>query len=177
MGTRLVEPYASTKIAALGIEERRVNVLIDMDGSGRRLGHGFRMRTDIVVWSAPDIVRVPMTALFKSGADWTVFRLQNGRARLTMVHVDHMDGHAAEIVSGLSPGDLVIEHPSRNIADGVRVKRRSLRSGDMVEASGNGDDGNSDLFEDITVCDGSGRWIAEHRGTEPGAVGQSATHE
>jgi len=153
---RLIEPYAFTKISALGIEEQRVNVLIDMDGSGRRLGHGFRVRTDIVVWSAPDIVRVPMTALFKSGSDWTVYRLQHGRARLTTVHVDHMNGHAAEIVLGLSPGDLVIEHPSRNIADGVRVKRRSLRSGDVVEASGNRDDGSSDLSEDITVCDGSG---------------------
>jgi HlyD family secretion protein len=153
---RLIEPYAFTKISALGIEEQRVNVLIDMDGSGRRLGHGFRVRTDIVVWSAPDIVRVPMTALFKSGSDWTVYRLQHGRARLTMVHVDHMNGRAAEIVSGLSPGDLVIEHPSRNIADGVRVKRRSLRSGDVVEASGNRDDDGSDLSEDITACDGSG---------------------
>ena len=152
---RLIEPYAFTKISALGIEEQRVNVLIDMDGSGRRLGHGFRVRTDIVVWSAPDIVRVPMTALFKSGSDWTVYRLQHGRARLTMVHVDHMNGRAAEIVSGLSPGDLVIEHPSRNIADGVRVKRRSLRSGDVVEASGNRDDDGSDLSEDITACDGS----------------------
>ena len=152
---RLIEPYAFTKISALGIEEQRVNVLIDMDGSGRRLGHGFRVRTDIVVWSAPDIVRVPMTALFKSGSDWTVYRLQHGRARLTTVRVDHMNGHAAEIVSGLSPGDLVIEHPSRNIADGVRVKRRSLRSGDVVEASGNRDDDGSDLSEDITACDGS----------------------
>jgi HlyD family secretion protein len=153
---RLIEPYAFTKISALGIEEQRVNVLIDMDGSGRRLGHGFRVRTDIVVWSAPDIVRVPMTALFKSGSDWTVYRLQHGRARLTTVQLDHMNGHAAEIVLGLSPGDLVIEHPSRNIADGVRVKRRSLRSGDVVEAPGNRDDGSSDLSEDITACDGSG---------------------
>ena len=106
--------------------------------------------------SLSDIVRVPMTALFKSGADWSVYRLQRGRARLTKVDVDHINGHAAEIVSGLSPGDLVIEHPSRNIADGVRAKRRSFRSGDVVEASGNGGDGSSDMSEDITTCEGSG---------------------
>jgi HlyD family secretion protein len=174
---RLVEPYAFTKISALGIEEQRVNVLIDMDGSGRRLGHGFRVRTDIVVWSAPDIVRVPMTALFKSGADWTVYRLQRGRARLTTVHVDHMNGHAAEIVSGLRPGDLVIEHPSRNIADGVRVKRRSLRSGDVAGDSGNSDSRGSDLPEDITACEGSGRSMPERADTETGAVGHGTTHE
>ena len=174
---RLIEPYAFTKISALGIEEQRVNVLIDMDGSGRRLGHGFRVRTDIVVWSAPDIVRVPMTALFKSGSDWTVYRLQHGRARLTTVRVDHMNGHAAEIVSGLSSGDLVIEHPSRNIADGVRVKRRSLRSGDVVEASGNGDSRGLDRPEDITACEGSGRSMPERADTESGAVGHGTTHE
>ena len=174
---RLIEPYAFTKISALGIEEQRVNVLIDMDGSGRRLGHGFRVRTDIVVWSAPDIVRVPMTALFKSGADWSVYRVRRGRARLTKVHVEHMNGHAAEIVSGLAQGDLVIEHPSRNIADGVRVKRRSLRSGNVIEEPDSGDISGADVPDDITACEGSGRGMAERTGMETASDGQVATND
>ena len=174
---RLIEPYAFTKISALGIEEQRVNVLIDMDGSGRRLGHGFRVRTDIVVWSAPDIVRVPMTALFKSGADWSVYRVRRGRARLTKVHVEHMNGHAAEIVSGLAQGDLVIEHPSRNIADGVRVKRRSLRSGNVIEEPDSGDISGADVPDDITACEGSGRGMAERTGMETASDGEVVTND
>ena len=152
---RLIEPYAFTKISALGIEEQRVNVLIEIDGSGRRLGHGFRVRTDIIVWSATDIIRVPMTALFKSGPEWSVYRLQRGRARLTKIQVDHMNGHAAEIVSGLGQGDLVIEHPSRNIADGVKVKRRSFRVGDFVGEASTAQIATGNGSGDITSCAGS----------------------
>ncbi|MEH6409326.1 MAG: HlyD family efflux transporter periplasmic adaptor subunit [Hyphomonas sp.] len=168
---RIVEPYAFTKVSALGIEEQRVNVLIDLDGSGRRLGHGFRVRTDIVVWSAPDIARVPMTALFKSGSDWTVYRLERGRARLAKVQVDHMNGHSAEILTGLDKGDLVIEHPSRNIADGIRVKQRSLRKGSTLDEISGATVGIVSDSKDITACAGSGSNLQPSRASEavPGA--------
>ena len=163
---RIVEPYAFTKVSALGIEEQRVNVLIDLDGSGRRLGHGFRVRTDIVVWSAPDIARVPMTALFKSGSDWTVYRLERGRARLAKVQVDHMNGHSAEILTGLDQGDLVIEHPSRNIADGIRVKQRSLRKGSTLDEISGATVGIVSDSKDITACAGSGSNLRPSRASE-----------
>ncbi|WP_299950657.1 HlyD family efflux transporter periplasmic adaptor subunit [Hyphomonas sp. BRH_c22] len=163
---RIVEPYAFTKVSALGIEEQRVNVLIDLDGSGRRLGHGFRVRTDIVVWSAPDVARVPMTALFKSGSDWTVYRLERGRARLAKVQVDHMNGHSAEILTGLDQGDLVIEHPSRNIADGIRVKQRSFRKGGTLDEISGATVGIVSDSKDITACAGSGSNLRPSRASE-----------
>lgn len=142
---RVVEPYAFTKVSALGIEEQRANVAIDLNSDAPGLGHGYRVRTDIVVWQSDRVLRVPMTALFKSNNQWSVYKVGSGRARLTSIEVGHMNGRAAEVLSGLDAGDMVVEHPSSQITDGVRVRSRAtipsnfasdqVASSDSVEPS------------------------------------------
>jgi len=124
---RLIEPFAFTKVSALGIEEQRVNVIIDLETpeAAERLGHGYRVDVAIVTWQAEGILSVPMTALFKQGNDWTVFAVRDGRAVLQRVEIGHLDGRRAEVLDGLQAGDQVIEHPSDRISDAVRVKDRS----------------------------------------------------
>jgi len=129
---RVVEPYAFTKVSALGIEEQRANVAIDLDGPAMGLGHGYRIRADIVTWQDDQALRVPMTALFKADNRWSVYRLERGRARLTDVDIGHMNGRAAEVLAGLTAGDALIEHPSTRIQDGVRVRTRVLREATFV---------------------------------------------
>ena len=121
---RVVEPYAFTKVSALGIEEQRANVAIELDGAPAGLGHGYRVRTDIIVWQADNVLRIPMTALFKSNGQWSAYKVQAGRARLTPVHLGHANGRAGEVLGGLEAGDRVVEHPSSQITDGVRVRER-----------------------------------------------------
>ncbi|NNC36607.1 MAG: HlyD family efflux transporter periplasmic adaptor subunit [Acidimicrobiales bacterium] len=124
---RIIEPYAFTKISALGIEEQRVNVIIDLDNSdedAKRLGHGYRVDIAIVVWQGEDVLSLPMTTLFKQGTDWSAYKLQNGRAELNTLELGRMNGRRAQILSGLKEGDKVIEHPSNRIADGIRVVDR-----------------------------------------------------
>lgn len=125
---RRIEPFAFTKVSALGIEEQRVNVVIDLLGRqpGGRLGHGYRVDVAIEVWSAPDVLSAPMTALFKQDGQWAVYRVTNGRARLTPVGVGQMNFQHAQILAGLEEGDRVIEHPSNRVEEGVRVEGRTL---------------------------------------------------
>lgn len=126
---RLVEPYGFTKISALGVEEQRVNVIIDFvepHGAWQRLGHGYRATVRIVTSAAPDVLKVPISALFRTGRSWSVFVVdQRGRARLRRVEAGMMNDEETEIVRGLVAGDRVILHPSDKIADGVRVSQRS----------------------------------------------------
>ena len=52
---RRVEPSGFTKISALGVEEQRVNVIIDFDDPPEQrpaLGDGYRVEVRIVVWRA-----------------------------------------------------------------------------------------------------------------------------
>lgn len=123
---RLVEPYGFLKVSALGVEEQRVNVVIDLVEPPElwaRLGHGFRATVRITTWSAPDVVRVPVGALFRSGNVWQVFRVTaDGRAGAVGVEIGRIGEDWGEVRKGLAAGDRVILHPGDKVAPGVKVR-------------------------------------------------------
>ena len=125
---RLVEPLGFLKISALGVEEQRVNVVIDFvepRQAWARLGHGYRANVRIAVWSTREAVRVPVNALFRSGRQWSVFTIDaEGRARLRRVELGPMNDEAAVVRSGLRTGERVIVHPSDRVREGVKVRER-----------------------------------------------------
>jgi HlyD family secretion protein len=124
-----VEPYGFTKISALGVEEQRVNVIIDFAEpfeAIQRLGHGYRATVRIAVWSAPQVKKLPIGALFRTEGKWSVFTVdETSHARLRKVIIGHMNDQEAEVLGGLSVGDKVLLHPSDKVADGVKVAERS----------------------------------------------------
>ncbi len=122
---RRVDPAAFTKISALGIEEQRVNAVLDLNDTDPRLGHGFRVYAELAVWQSDAVLQVPIAALFRNGNDWNVFKVVDGRAVQTSISIDHMNNTAAEIVSGLNEGDVVILYPSDTLADGAMVEQRA----------------------------------------------------
>lgn len=125
---RRVEPFARTKVSALGIEEQRVNVLIDLTEPRerwRRLGHGYRVQPSIVVWETDNAVQVPQSALFRDGEHWAVFAVEEGVARLRRVTVGQRNDTDVQVVSGLTPGERIVLHPNDRIVDGTRLVERS----------------------------------------------------
>jgi len=127
---RRVEPFGFTKISALGIEEQRVNVIIDFEDPAEtwsELGHGFRLDTRIFVWEAEDVLKLPVSALFRDGESWAVFRDVEGEAVLTPIEIGRRNALEAEVVSGLEEGHLVVVHPSDRVVDGVALEARGLR--------------------------------------------------
>jgi HlyD family secretion protein len=124
---RRVEPYGFTKLSALGIEEQRVNVVVDFvdpPTQWQRLGHGYRVDTRIVVWQGADLLKVPLAALFRDGDDWAVFVLSEGRARLRPVKIGRSTNLEAQVLDGLVAGERVVLHPSDRIADDTRIVER-----------------------------------------------------
>lgn len=125
---RLVEPAGFTKISALGVEEQRVNVVLDFAEPLDRvqtIGDGFRVDGHIVVFRAEDAIKVPVGALFRRGEGWAAFVLEGGRAALRRVKVARRNGSEAMIDEGLKPGETVIVYPSDALADGARVEVRA----------------------------------------------------
>lgn len=125
---RRVEPFGFTKISALGIEEQRVNVIIDFADPPelwKRLGHGYRIVGRIVIWRGDNVLQAPISALFRVQNSWALFKVSEGRARVARVKVGRMNNWSAEILSGLNDGDLALRHPSDHIEDGVRVIART----------------------------------------------------
>jgi HlyD family secretion protein len=124
---RRVEPFGFTHVSALGIEEQRVNVVIDLTSPyelWEPLGHGYQVETRVVLWEADVVVAVPLTALFRDGERWAAFVVNGGRAELRHVDLGQTNGLTAEIRSGIEPGESVVVHPSDRVRDGVRVAAR-----------------------------------------------------
>jgi HlyD family secretion protein len=122
---RLVEPAAFTKVSALGVEEQRVNVILDFDGPLDQvwtIGDGFRVEAHIVTHRVEDAVKVPVGALFREGEGWAVFVVQGDAAARRAVNVPRRNGVEAMVEDGLKPGERVIVYPSDALRDGARIE-------------------------------------------------------
>ena len=124
---RLVEPSAFTKVSTLGVEEQRVNAIVDLldpPQDRAELGDGFRVEARIIVAEATEVLKTPTSALFRVGDSWAVFRVVDGTARQTLVQLGMQNGLEAEVIEGLSPEDRVVVHPGDDVTDGIAVRAR-----------------------------------------------------
>ena len=124
---RVVEPAGFTKVSALGVEEQRVRVLLDIVSPAeqwRSLGDGYRIEAAFVLWEGDNLLLAPASALFRQGQGWALFVEDAGRARLRPVQVGQRNGLDAQILAGLKAGERVVAHPNEKIADGVRIQGR-----------------------------------------------------
>lgn len=124
---RRVEPFGFTKISALGIEEQRVNVLLDIISphtDWQALGHGYQVDVRVVLWQQDKALRAPLTALFRVDEKWALFVEEDGRAVQRMVEVGHTSAKHAEVVSGLSEGEKIVVYPGRDVEEGTRIAGR-----------------------------------------------------
>jgi HlyD family secretion protein len=128
LGTvRLVEPSGFTKISTLGVEEQRVNAIVDLvdpPADRETLGDGFRVEARIVIAEANDVLIVPTSALFRVGQQSAVFRASDGTAHRQFVKIGRQNGLEAEVIEGLAEGDQVVIHPSDQVEDGVAIRQR-----------------------------------------------------
>ncbi|MEZ6104848.1 MAG: HlyD family efflux transporter periplasmic adaptor subunit [Pirellulaceae bacterium] len=122
-----VEPAAFVKVSALGVEEQRVNVIIDFREPPERysaLGDGYRIEGAIEVARAENVLTVPADALFREGEQWALFVVEDGVARKKIVEVGLSDGLITEILSGAVADQVIISHPSNQLSDGSSVEVR-----------------------------------------------------
>ncbi|WP_407351783.1 efflux RND transporter periplasmic adaptor subunit [Luteimonas sp. R10] len=124
---RRIEPAGFLKISALGVEEQRVNVIIDFEDpveAREALGDAYRVEVRIVVWRKPDALKLPVGSLFREGEDWAVFVAEDGRARLRTLVLGPRNDREAEVKEGLRKGEQVVLYPADDLRDGARIKPR-----------------------------------------------------
>jgi HlyD family secretion protein len=122
---RLVEPAAFTKVSALGVEEQRVNVIADLltpPEQRRNVGDNFRVEARIIIWEAPDALKVPVGALFRQQDKWATFVMVDGRAQLREVKAGRSSGTETQVLEGLKPGEHVVLYPGSRVHAGQKVK-------------------------------------------------------
>jgi HlyD family secretion protein len=124
---REIEPAGFTKVSALGVEEQRVNVIVDVDKIPPGVGDGFRVEASIIVWSSPKVIVVPRSALLQASGGttgWNAFVVRSGRAEARSIRIGHVGGAAAEVIAGIDEGDEVVLFPSDQVKAGTRVSVR-----------------------------------------------------
>ena len=124
---RTVEPSGFTKISALGVEEQRVNVIVDFVSpkqEWQRLGDGYRVEASFVIWEGDDVLQIPASSLFRLNEGWGLFSVENGRARQRPVKIGQRTGLIAQVLEGVEEGDWIVNHPSDEVTDGVRITER-----------------------------------------------------
>lgn len=124
---RNIEPTGFTKISSLGVEEQRVQAIVDITSDKSKwksLGDGYSMETSFILWEGSGVLQVPTSALFRQGDGYAVFVIEKKRALLRPVQTGHSNGLATEILSGLVENEDIITHPDQSIMDGIKVKVR-----------------------------------------------------
>jgi HlyD family secretion protein len=124
---RRIEPSAFMRPSALGVDEQRVNVVIAFTEPRERwgaLGDGYRVEARIVLWQADGVLKVPHGAVFRRGAGWAAYRIDEGRAELVPVTLGHWGEAEVEVTGGLREGSSVAVYPGDRVKDGARVERR-----------------------------------------------------
>lgn len=119
---RQVEPYGVTKVSALGIEEKRVNVIADFVDPPSAMGDGFRLTARIVTWQADQVMKIPASALFRCEEAWCVFAVEAGRAHRRKIELGQRSLLEAQVLSGLHQTDTVVRYPGNELYDGARVR-------------------------------------------------------
>lgn len=120
-----VEPGGFTKVSALGVEEQRTRVILDLESPQQQwaaLGDGYRVEVEFIVQRADNVLQVPANALFRLGDGWAAYRLVNGKAQRTPVQIGMRSALAAEVKSGLEQDQSVIIQPDERIGDGTRIQ-------------------------------------------------------
>ena len=127
---RRIEPYGFTKISALGVEEQRVNVIVDFEDvqqAWEALGDGYRVEVRIVIWESNNVLKVPTSSLFRNGEQWAVYQPDaEGLVVLQEVKIGQRNAREAQVVEGLQEGATVIAYPSDKITEGIMVVERTL---------------------------------------------------
>lgn len=124
---RRIEPVGFTKVSALGVEEQRVLVISDFVSPAekwQRLGDGYRVEAKFILWHEDKVLQIPSSALFRYENGWAVFTIEDGLAKRQMVTLGQRNGLTAQVLTGLSEKQIIINHPSDAVEDGVRIKIR-----------------------------------------------------
>jgi HlyD family secretion protein len=122
---KTVEPAGFTKVSALGVEEQRANIILEITSpydEWKTLGDGYRVNAEFIIWHGENILQVPTSALFKEGRNWFTFLVKRNKVVKQAIKIGHQGGLNTEILEGIHPGDWVITHPDDTIEAGIGVR-------------------------------------------------------
>src|SRR5690606_878647 len=115
---RTVEPVGYTDVSALGVEEQRVRVVLDLMSPREQwalLGDGYRVDAHFILWRGDNVLVIPASSVFRENGQHAVFVIDGERVVQQDVVIGQSDGFLVEVVQGLNEGDQIVRHPDNQI--------------------------------------------------------------
>lgn len=122
-----IAPAAKTITSALGVNQSRVPVTIEITGDAGLLKPGYEVDIKIITDSKKDVMVVDDSAVFDYKGNTCVFVVENGKAVVRRVKEGLKGDNKVEIVEGLKEGDTILAKPDNDIKEGMRIKPVKVR--------------------------------------------------
>lgn len=112
-------------VEAISTRTRPVRFALDTGTlDALRLASGKSVTLEIPVSAPRKALTIPKDALVQSGGGWTVYTVENGKARPRDVGIGQPSGQRIEVTSGLLPGDVVVVRGNERLRPGQAVTPR-----------------------------------------------------
>lgn len=124
---RYVEPAATTKLSALGIEEQRtplVIYIVSPPSLWQKLGDQFRVNVTVVTEEIEGATLIPTSAIFQKQDGEYAFVVSGPVADLRQIKIGQRSHGVATVQSGVKNGEQVIVYPPQNLANGSKIIKR-----------------------------------------------------
>jgi RND family efflux transporter MFP subunit len=121
---RIFHAQVSRIADSLNRADRTMRVEVDLKNPSNELRDGMFGRVTIQLTAATKELSIPSSALVNSGetGSFSVYVVRKGHAELVPVKVGRDNGILAEILVGIGPNDLIVDHPTEDLKPGVAVE-------------------------------------------------------
>lgn len=119
--TGFVEEITLASVEELG-ERVRYKVKVALQKPGVRLRLGMTGTADFILSKKEKVLTLPASVILQKGEEEYVFVVDNGRARRRVLRTGLKNEEVVEVVSGLQPGEKVIDQGKGKVKDGQMVE-------------------------------------------------------
>ena len=133
---RQFDAIVVTMSKALDVTSRSMLVELQADNSDGKLFGGAYAKVNFQLPAAPNVMRVPATALISAdhGAQVAVLG-KNDKVTFKRIKIGRDFGDSVEVISGLAPQDRVIDSPPETVQAGDTVRLASAAANAQATAS------------------------------------------
>lgn len=117
-----IAPEAKNITSSLGVNQKRVEVTIEIDDDTSLLKPGYDINVKIITEAKIDTLIIPDSAVFDYQGNSCVFVVDNGKAVIRQIKKGIESDKTSQVIDGLKEGEIVISKPDNNIKEGMKIK-------------------------------------------------------
>jgi HlyD family secretion protein len=117
-----IAPEAKNITSSLGVNQKRVDVTIEIKDDASLLKPGYDLDIKIITDIKNDTLIIPDSAVFDYQGSSSVFVVGNGKAIIRQIKKGIESEKTIEVIDGLKEGDVILTKPDNSTKEGIKIK-------------------------------------------------------